>query len=1454
MNIMAIHLKPARVVCGLFIGLLFTVLSNQAVNAGAVAGGESHSIALKNDGTVWGWGANGGGQIGNGEVGDNQLEPVQVIALTGYLTDITAIAAGTSYWLNQGGHNLALKNDGTVWAWGAGLEGQLGDGAGISRSIPVQVVDETDPTGYLTDITAIGAGDYHSIAAKNDGTVWTWGDNGYGQIGDGTNEPQFTAVQVTGLANVSAVTGGGVHTLALKNDETVWAWGANGGGQLGNQTIGWPASMNTPVQVHDLSDPTGYLTDISAIEAGDEHSLALKNDGTVYAWGGNPFGQLGDGTWGWPESKTSAVQVADPADPTGYLTNVIAIAGGDDYSLALKADGKVWGFGRNNWGQLGNGTYDDTNIPVQVSGLSGVISIAAGNGHSLAIKADGSVWTWGGNWAGQLGDGTLEGKTTPVQINFLDQADTNSLLTLRGSYFVTTGEEVTYVIIYENILEEVLIDTVVVLSLPGDFSYVSSTQNGIYNDDSHQVVWKLGNLDPADTGHLTVKMEVPWGLSPHSLRDMAFDIGAENLTSRINSADYIDLAENPVSEKDLTSAEINAHLTSDNDLKALLDYAEQNLGYVFSDSAQQLDFVDGSSLIIFALLDPEDFGPVFLHKAEDSPFIEKFDERGYSLLTTEGGFTLDLQEESFESWGSWAESNSQAKAKCVNVCLTLKPVLDEGKQKTWQEYIRDEWKFIKSFKRLPCRICKEELQRGRWNGEQCLKCVNLYFEDHKRKIKASEKRGQTPPKGNIWGKVVDTCLKDCIEGDTNKWQCTDHLYYCSVITPKYGLDLSWDEGVTVTKDLVPAVVYDVCIKTSLGSFYAHTWVQEYCDSNEICKATGPMNTWCRSCSSQSQGKSSTFLASYSGPTCWTEGLEVLTAHDPNAKHAAFTGDVIPGQTLDYTIEYENEGAGTAYGVYILDELDSNLDETTLALNDGGSYAEASRLLAWDIGEVPPGGQGEVSFSVQVRDDLASGTEIINCADVYFPSADEITPTNCVVNIVKSIAADPQSVEVTAGTPLSITLAGRDSGASMLTYRITSGPLYGTLTGIPPNVTYVSMEEFSGQDEFYFVVSNGLIESDPAKATIVVEVNPSNSTSPEVTETYPENGAINIVAGATPTSENPEQYSPTITATFSEPIDSESITPLSFMVEGLEGSIFYDAQLITAYFIPSVPLTRSTSYTARLTTAIRDKSANHMAAEYTWRFSTETPVVMQVTLPDNADEVNFGDVIINSSSEKVVSISSMGSDDLGLDTITLSGADSGEFLITEDKCSGQTVSYYDNCTVKIALSPSSAGMKSAALSIPSNYNGGVNTEITLTGTGVRKGLWSTLYSKMWGENRKSTLTTLRSFRDNVLLNNQTGKGYVRAIYRNSPEISRLMIEHPSLTEEIRHIVHDLLPGIQNLLEDNSMIVTKEQLATIKTVLDEFESKSGPDLRALIKTIKEDIRTGEMFEQLDILKED
>jgi alpha-tubulin suppressor-like RCC1 family protein len=249
-------------------------------------------------------------------------------------------------------------------------------------------------------VSAIAAGNFHSLALKNDGTVWTWGSNSLGQLGNGNYADSNVPVQVSNIAGVVAIAGGDAHSLALKNDGSVWSWGDNLGGQLGNGTS--ILKSNVPVQVSSL-------TGVIAIAAGAYHSLALKNDGTVWAWGDNGFGQLGNGT--------NIVKSNVPVQVSS-LTGVIAIAAGTYHSLALKNDGTVWAWGYNNYGQLGNGSnIFYSNVPVQVSSLTGVIAIAAmGSSHSLALKNDGTVWAWGANGYGQLGIGNYTDKNVPVQV------------------------------------------------------------------------------------------------------------------------------------------------------------------------------------------------------------------------------------------------------------------------------------------------------------------------------------------------------------------------------------------------------------------------------------------------------------------------------------------------------------------------------------------------------------------------------------------------------------------------------------------------------------------------------------------------------------------------------------------------------------------------------------------------------------------------------------------------------------------------------------------------------------------------------------------------------------------------------------------------------------------------------------------------------------------------------
>ncbi len=295
----------------------------------AAAAGHYHTVALKGDGTVWAWGRNLYGQLGDAS-NSQRLAPGAAVGIG----DVIAVAAGEN-------HTYALKGDGTVWAWGSNSDGQIGDGTTTDRYFAVQVQG-------LVGVTAIAAGDRHGAALKSDGTVWTWGHNGFGQLGDGSTTTRLVAAQVPGLTRVTGLAAGGFHTVAVKDDGTIWSWGSGSYGELGNGT----QAMTTPAPVQALG-----LTTAAAVAAGSYHTVAVLDDGTARAFGLNYFGQLGDGT---NINRSAAVVVA--ALPAG----IVAVAASLDHTLAVLNDGSVWAWGHNLDFQLGDNTNTDRWSPVRV--------------------------------------------------------------------------------------------------------------------------------------------------------------------------------------------------------------------------------------------------------------------------------------------------------------------------------------------------------------------------------------------------------------------------------------------------------------------------------------------------------------------------------------------------------------------------------------------------------------------------------------------------------------------------------------------------------------------------------------------------------------------------------------------------------------------------------------------------------------------------------------------------------------------------------------------------------------------------------------------------------------------------------------------------------------------------------------------------------------------------------
>ncbi|MFD3582560.1 RICIN domain-containing protein [Streptomyces sp. NPDC058683] len=373
-------------------------------------------------GTVLTWGANGSSQLGTGPGADRSTPSQVKLNQCAPLDRVKALARSNF-------HTLAVLEDGTVRAWGNNDRGALGDGSTSTRNTPVAVLAQ--PRGErLSEVKSVATGSYnqwgHSMALLENGTVLAWGYGGYGQLGNGGNGNQYTPVAVkadkdTVLSGVQAIAGAmveysdwdGMFSLALLEDGTVRAWGYNAHGQLGD---GAKDVQHMPVTV--LVGKGQPLMEVKAIAAGAHHALALLKDGTVRAWGCNEQGQLGIGSTS-AKNMATLVTANDNGDP---LTGVKAIAAGGRFSLALLEDGTVRAWGRNDRGQLGNGTGTDQKRPVTVrwtkdgDPLTGVTAIAAGARHSLALMKDQTMRAWGYNGHGELGDGGNTDQWTPALV------------------------------------------------------------------------------------------------------------------------------------------------------------------------------------------------------------------------------------------------------------------------------------------------------------------------------------------------------------------------------------------------------------------------------------------------------------------------------------------------------------------------------------------------------------------------------------------------------------------------------------------------------------------------------------------------------------------------------------------------------------------------------------------------------------------------------------------------------------------------------------------------------------------------------------------------------------------------------------------------------------------------------------------------------------------------------
>ncbi len=305
------------------------VLSDPTMQSVSV--GPKDTCTVDDDGKAWCWGANEHSQLGNGQPHGNSVARPAPVSELG---NVRVVAVGYQ-------HTCALKQDGTVWCWGDNGEGQLGTGT----SVP----DSADPLECMSisSVVSLACESNYCCAARSDGTVWCWGDNAQGQLGDGTTNSRDTPVQVSGLHGVTNIDAGGSHACAVESNGTVWCWGANGSGRLGDGTT---QSSPHPVQVKGL--PASV-----AVSCGYSHTCALDENGRLWCWGNNLRGQLG--TEGIRQSF-SPIQISS-------LTHVVSMSAGTDHTCAWTIDKQLWCWGANDAGQLGTGDNQDRPLPVSIS-------------------------------------------------------------------------------------------------------------------------------------------------------------------------------------------------------------------------------------------------------------------------------------------------------------------------------------------------------------------------------------------------------------------------------------------------------------------------------------------------------------------------------------------------------------------------------------------------------------------------------------------------------------------------------------------------------------------------------------------------------------------------------------------------------------------------------------------------------------------------------------------------------------------------------------------------------------------------------------------------------------------------------------------------------------------------------------------------------------------------------
>jgi hypothetical protein len=788
---------------------------------------------------------------------------------------------------------------------------------------------------------------------------------------------------------------------------------------------------------------------------------------------------------------------------------------------------------------------------------------------------------------------------------------------------------------------------VLVASLPETAEYLESSDGGSYMHESHQVYWKLGDLKQYQEGLYRVKTRFMWGI-PNDFEDGVSAIMSGKDTDlggyTFNIARYknyvpIGVISSTIMGDAAVEAELNAHA----DMKTLHDNAVAD-GFTRVGGAQAGFDSQTFTLIEMASRVKGAKAEIRRNHSDGSITAHFFYPSLYVVKDVNGGMTLNLDLDTVEFTGTWTaatamdllsgdedDSGDESDADDSILAETYGPMTaseDEAEILDWPDY-SPEAAITKGVAFRNCIL----MQIPKWtikkisaivkttlNAKDCAKALyNLDPADMLPCMQMFKQVGETVPfVGEM--KMLHKCYWDVvIGGQLEKYACSAEKPLYKVEPPT--LSLSDPKSWFGRWQRASYVKYECDPTTQMWKFAGTL----YCDTGYIAQ-DGASDSDGRPCVPANEDWAFVNEELYQKPgdkKVPSRSVKTVArqARDPNEKFGP-PGNVIAGQQMDYRITYENEGAGIAYGVFILDQLNDAIDDTTLQIGDNAEYLARSRTIMWDVGELQPkgetGSKGEVSFSAKLKSDLKNGTTVSNRAVVFFPSVPEETPTNPVINVVRSLSALPQSVTAFSGQSLNIVLQGQDAGGATLTYKIVDKPLNGSLTGTPPNVVYKSTANFTGGDRFSFAVSNGATQSEAADVSVTVEPSPTDTTPPKVAWTSPYKDEVVKQAGTKPAYNDSvgPVYLPTLVLEFSEIVDPATVNDQTVhLVDGtgreVAATVAYDTQSGRATVTVREPW-KSGVYTATVGIGVADQNGNHMTSEYSWSFkavaATRLPTV------------------------------------------------------------------------------------------------------------------------------------------------------------------------------------------------------------------------------------------------------